>query len=229
MTEWIQRHSRNARVCHWVNAVSFFVLFVSGFAILLDYPELYWGRTGYKGLEPAFRFADWGITMEGSRIWGRNQHFLFSWIFALNGIAYLAWSLLRGDFFRKLLPSREQLRLSHVLADLRDHLRLRVPRGDAARRYNLLQKLSYLTVILIFSPLMVLTGLAQSPGFTTVFPDLLHFFGGKQSARTIHTVCSVVMLLFVLVHVFQVFLAGAVNEIRSMITGRFAIRTESTE
>lgn len=226
MTEWIQRHSRNARVCHWINAACFVMLFISGFAILLDYPELYWGKDGYKG-EPAFKLAEWGITMEGARIWGRNYHFLFSWIFAINGIAYLVWNLARGDFFRKLLPRREQLKRAHIRADLREHLRFRVPRGEAARQYNLLQKVSYLTVLLVLSPLMVLTGLAQAPGFTTVVPDLLILFGGKQSARSIHVICTMLLLLFVFVHVFQVFLAGAVNEIRAMITGKFAIKGDS--
>lgn len=226
MTEWIARHSRNARICHWINAVAVVMLAVSGFAILLDYPELYWGKVGYKGHEPAFRLADVGITMEGSRIWGRNQHFLFSWIFAINGIVYLAWNLSRGEFRRKLLPRREQLARGHILADLKDHLRLRRARGEAAKSYNLLQKVSYLTILVVLSPLMVLTGLAQSPAFTTAVPDLLHFFGGKQSARTIHTVCTVLFMLFLVVHIFQVFVAGALNEIRAMITGKFAVEAE---
>jgi thiosulfate reductase cytochrome b subunit len=224
--EVLQRHSRNVRICHWINVVAAGTLMVSGMAILLDYPELYWGNQGYKGYEPAFRLADWGITMEGSRQWGRNTHFLFSWIFAINGLVYVIWNLLRGGMLRRLLPSREQRSWRHIAAELRNHLRFRAPRGEAARHYNVLQKLSYLFVIFVLAPTIVLTGLAQAPGFTAAVPELLTLFGGKQSARSIHFICTVLLFGFVLVHVTQVFVAGVVNEIRSMITGRYVLPEE---
>jgi thiosulfate reductase cytochrome b subunit len=70
---------------------------------------------------------------------------------------------------------------------------------------------------------MVLTGLAMSPGMDAIFPWLIDVFGGRQSARTIHFVAACLIVLFVLVHVVMVILAGPKNELRSMITGRYAI------
>lgn len=86
----IYRHNYCVRICHWINALAVIYLAVSGMAILLDYPELYWGIDGYVG-EPAFRLSEIGITMEGSRLWGRNMHFMFAWVFAINGLVYLIW------------------------------------------------------------------------------------------------------------------------------------------
>ena len=73
---------------------------------------------------------------------------------------------------------------------------------------------------------MALTGLAQSPGFTAAMPWLLDLFGGRQSARTLHSIGTVIFVLFVSVHVLEVLAAGAVNRIRSMITGKFASPAE---
>lgn len=216
------RHNYCVRICHWINVLAVGYLAVSGMAILLDYPELYWGVDGYVG-EPAFRLADLGITMEGDRLWGRNMHFLFTWIFAINGLVYLIWNLARRGLLRRLLPSREQLRWSHLREDIRDHARLRHPRGEAARHYNVLQKIAYLTVIFIVCPMIVVTGLAQSPGLTAPFPELISVFGGRQTARSLHFIFGAVLILFLLVHVFQVLVSGPLNQIRSMITGRFVL------
>jgi thiosulfate reductase cytochrome b subunit len=107
-----------------------------------------------------------------------------------------------------------------------DHALLRHPTGEAARRYNVLQKLTYLAVIVILLPLMVLTGLTMSPGVDAAVPWLVSIFGGRQSARAIHFITANLIVLFVIVHVVEVFLAGAWNEIRSMITGRYVLPAE---
>ena len=75
---------------------------------------------------------------------------------------------------------------ANLLREIWDHIRLRRPRGDAARRYNVLQKLAYIAVIFVLLPLMVLTGLTMSPAVTAAVPVLFDMFGGRQSARTIH-------------------------------------------
>jgi thiosulfate reductase cytochrome b subunit len=103
------------------------------------------------------------------------------------------------------------------------HLRLKRAHGQAARSYNLLQKLSYLFVICVLLPAIVLSGLTMSNAMTTAFPDLFVLFGGRQSARSIHFFSAMLLALFILVHVFQVFVAGFFNLMRSMITGRFAV------
>jgi thiosulfate reductase cytochrome b subunit len=106
------------------------------------------------------------------------------------------------------------------------HARLRFPKGEEARRYNVLQKLAYLAVALVLLPLMVATGLTMSPGIDAAWPWLLDLFGGRQSARSIHFICASLIVLFVIVHLVMVVASGLFNNLRSMITGRYAIETE---
>ncbi len=158
---------------------------------------------------------------------GRNWHFFFAWLFVVNGLTYLIAGLLSGHFRRDLAPTGEQIRPRNILQSIWDHIRLRHPTGEEAKRYNVLQKLTYLIVVFILLPLMVGTGLTMSPGFDSIAPWLLTLFGGRQSARTIHFISANLIVLFVLVHVVEVFLAGVVNEMRSMITGRYAVSAEA--
>ena len=169
-------------------------------------------------------FPRW-VTLPGWRdlAMGRRWHFFFAWLFVANLLVYLVATIAGGHFWRDLLPGRGQLRPRALLADLANHLRLKFPRGEAARHYNPLQKLTYLGVVFVLLPLIILTGLAMSPGFDAIVPWLVDLFGGRQSARTIHFIAAGLMVLFVFVHVAMVLLAGPVNELRAMITGRFAI------
>jgi thiosulfate reductase cytochrome b subunit len=172
-------------------------------------------------------FPRW-VTLPGWRdlAMGRRWHFFFAWAFVANLLLYLVAGLASGHFWRDLLPDREQLRPRSLLKDALDHLRLKFPRGEAARHYNPLQKLTYLSVIGVLLPLMVLTGLTMSPGMDAILPWLVDLFGGRQSARMIHFIAASLIVLFVFVHVAMVVLAGPLNELRSMITGRFAIFVE---
>jgi len=154
---------------------------------------------------------------------GRVWHFFFVWIFVVNGLVYLGYTLITRHFWRDLLPTREQLR--HVGASVLDHLRLRFPRGEEATRYNVLQKLTYLAVILVLLPLVVLTGLSMSPGIDAAIPWLPQLFGGRQSARTLHFVAAWVIVLFTVVHVLALILSSPWNGLRSMVTGRFVVKT----
>lgn len=155
---------------------------------------------------------------------GRRWHFFFAWLFVINGLVYLTHSLLSGHFRRDLAPKRRELGPRYLWRDIIDHARLRFPQGERARRYNALQKLTYIVVIAGLLPLMVLTGLTMSPGLDAAFPVLLDIFGGRQSARTIHFISASLLVLFVIVHVAMVVLSGPWNTMRSMITGRYAIR-----
>jgi len=155
---------------------------------------------------------------------GRRWHFFMAWIFAANGLIYLISNAINGHFKRDLAPTGEQLKPRNIWRDIVDHARFKHPVGEEAKRYNVLQKLAYLGVILLLV-LMVLTGLTMSPGFDAFAPGLLWLFGGRQSARTIHWICANLIVLFVLVHVIEVFIAGVFNEIGSMITGRYRIKT----
>jgi thiosulfate reductase cytochrome b subunit len=158
----------------------------------------------------------------------RDWHFLLAWLFVLNGAIYLGFGLVSGHVRRNLLPNADQLRARHVLREIWNHLRLRYPRGEADRRYNVLQKFAYLLVVFVLLPVMVLSGLTMSPAVTAAAPVLFDLFGGRQSARTIHFITANLLVLFVLVHVLQVFVSGAFNRMRAMITGRYVIRPERT-
>jgi thiosulfate reductase cytochrome b subunit len=165
----------------------------------------------------------WWATLPGHRdlSMGRRWHFFFAWLFLFNGLAYLLWSLGSGHLRRDLTPSGQELK--HIGASIREHARLRFPKGEEAKRYNVLQKLAYLSVALILLPLMLLTGLAMSPGMDAAFPFLIDIFGGRQSARTIHFIAATGIVLFFIIHIVMVLLSGVWNNLRSMITGRYAI------
>lgn len=150
----------------------------------------------------------------------RHWHFLFAWLLAINGLAYLGYSLWVRHIQKDIWPTGGDIRA--IPRSVLDHIKLKHPTGDAARRYNVLQKLAYLGVILLIT-LMVLTGLTMSPGFDAFFPWLLDLFGGRQSARSIHFISASLIVLFVIVHLVEVVLAGPINEVRSMLGGRYRI------
>ncbi len=156
----------------------------------------------------------------------RRWHLSFAWVFAVGVVAYLLWSLVNGHLRRDLAPARGELRPGHVWRDIRHHATLNFPKGVEALSYNILQKASYLGVVLVLIPAMVLTGLAMSPSMDASWPWLLDLFGGRQSARSIHFIAAGLLILFVVVHLLMVVLAGPVNEVRSMITGRFRLPRE---
>lgn len=154
---------------------------------------------------------------------GRLWHFFFAWIFALGWIAFLVTSLWNRHVQRDLAPKKSELSPRHIWHDIKQHARLRFPTGAAALKYNILQKASYIGVIFVLIPLMILTGLTMSPTMDAAWPWLLDIFGGRQSARSIHFICAMLLMLFILVHLVMVVLAGPLNEVRSMITGRFRL------
>ena len=156
---------------------------------------------------------------------GRNWHFFMAWLFVINGLIYLISSALNGHFKRDLAPTRDQLKPSHIWRSIIDHIKLKHPVGEEAKSYNVLQKFAYLSVVVVLLPGMVLTGLTMSPGFDAFCPFLLTLFGGRPSARTLHFIFANLIVLFVIVHVVEVFIAGVFNEIGSMITGRYTIKT----
>jgi thiosulfate reductase cytochrome b subunit len=257
----VLRHSLTVRVCHWINAVCFLVLLMSGLQIFNAHPALNWGQatnfdhpifsldakeaengeatgvttlfgrsfdtTGFLG---ASRGPDGEMEERGFPSWatlpaeqdlamGRRWHFFFAWILVLNGLVYVA-NLIGRRHIRDLLPSRADL--SSIPRAIVDHARLRFPKGEEALRYNVLQKLAYLSVVIAF-PILILAGLTMSPAIDSAFPWLLSLFGGRQSARTVHFLLATYLFGFVIVHLAMVLLSGVVNNMRSMITGRYRI------
>ncbi len=153
----------------------------------------------------------------------RHWHFFFAWLLVTNGLVYLIWSLSIRHIQRDIVPTVADLK--SIPKSVADHVRLKHPTGEAAKRYNVLQRLAYLGLILMVL-LVVYTGLAMSPGFNGLAPWMLDLVGGRQSARSIHFVCMSLITLFILVHVVEVFIAGPINEIGSMITGKYAVAPE---
>jgi thiosulfate reductase cytochrome b subunit len=153
---------------------------------------------------------------------GRRWHLFFAWLFVINGFCYLTYALISRHLQRDLWPTRADWR--GIGRSILDHLRLRHPHGEAELRYNILQKLAYLTVIVVFGGGIVLMGLALSPRMDTVLKWLLDAVGGRQSARTIHFLIALGFVLFVLIHLFEVLISGPLNQLRGMITGRYRLR-----
>ena len=156
---------------------------------------------------------------------GRRWHLLFAWLLVANGLVYLASGAVSRHLARDLWPRWTDLK--GIGRSVVDHIKLKHPKGEEAKRYNVLQRLAYLGVILLIAA-MLLTGLTMSPGFDAMAPWLLDLFGGRQSARTIHFIAASLIVLFVFVHVIEVILAGPINELRSMITGRCAVPPEDS-
>ncbi|GGG05661.1 hypothetical protein GCM10010924_37800 [Rhizobium wenxiniae] len=154
---------------------------------------------------------------------GRRWHFFFAWLFVINGLIYMAYGVIARHFLRDLLPAQAELTPGNLRHEIVDHARLRFPKGEKARHYNALQKLTYLFVIFLLLPVMIATGLTMSPGFDAFAPWLIDLFGGRQSARTLHFITASALVAFVVVHVAMVLVSGLFNNMRSMITGRYAI------
>lgn len=152
---------------------------------------------------------------------GRRWHLFFAWVFVINGVAYVAYSAVSRHLSRDLVPTSRDWH--SIGRSIKDHLLLRHPRGEAARHYNVLQKLTYLIVIFGLLPLAILMGWAMSPWLDSVIPGWVDIFGGRQSARTLHFVAACALVAFVLIHVFEMIISGFWNNLRSMITGNYRI------
>jgi thiosulfate reductase cytochrome b subunit len=263
----IYRHSLLVRVTHWINALCFALLLMSGLQIFNAHPALYWGAQSsfdkpllalgarqesddsIKGVTTILgkSFATTGVlgasrdesgqlTERGFPSWitipsyqdlatGRRWHFFFAWLLVLNGAVYVA-NLFARRHLRDFVPSARELR--EIPASVWEHVRLRFPTGDKALHYNVLQKLAYLSVIIVL-PILILAGLTMSPAIDAAFPWLLSLFGGRQSARTIHFIAAFYLVGFVVIHIVMVLISGVLNNMISMITGRYAIGEDRRE
>lgn len=180
-----------------------------------------------EGVEKTWAFPGWAtIPTSYSLADGRRWHLFFAWVMAIGLTLYMLWTAIGGHLKKDLHVRRTEWSPRHIWHDIKDHARLRFPRGEAAARYGILQKLSYIGVIFILLPLMIATGLTMSPGLNASAPWLLDLFGGRQSARSIHFIAAWALVAFFLVHILMVLLAGPINEVRSMVTGWFRLLPE---
>ena len=186
------------------------------------------GLSQVDGRPTARAFPSWA-TIPGPQ-WlamARHWHLFFAWVFVINGVAYVLYTIFSRHLARDLLPTRFELR--NIGRSILDHLKLKHPTGDAALRYNVLQSLTYLIVIFGLLPLVVICGMALSPRLNAVFTGWVDLLGGRQSARSLHFLAALGLVLFVVVHVAEVVIAGVWNEMRSMITGWYRVPEENKE
>lgn len=171
------------------------------------------GRPNYVG------FPSWA-TIPSSRdlATGRVVHFFFAWIFVAVLAVWLVASLFNSHLWRDIILKPRDIR--DLPKDIWNHLRFRF---EHRRRYSPLQKVAYFVVLVILFPLIILTGLTMSPGMDAAWPWLVDIFGGRQTARTIHFAVMLALVLFFIIHIAMVLLAGPFNELRSMITGWYRL------
>ena len=178
-----------------------------------------------EGRVQTWAFPGWAtIPSYYSLAEGRRWHFLFAWIFSVGLTLYMIASLLNRHFQKDLHIRRAEWRPAHIWRDIKNHARLRFQeRGlhqpDNGNPYNILQKFSYIGVIFILLPLMIFTGLAMSPAMDANWPWLTDVFGGRQSARSIHFVGMFFLVLFFIVHMIALLLAGPFKQTWAMIAG----------
>jgi len=212
------RFSALVRITHWLTTLSFIGLLISGFAILLAHPRLYWGETG--GLGGPYVLAFPLPTMKGGPSgWGRSLHFLSSWVCILAGLAYVMSGIFSRRFRKELVPSRADLSVAAMSRVVMNHLRRKQPANEEFLTYNVLQRLAYLGVIFVCFPLLIWTAFAMSPGLVSIFPGLVTSLGGQETARTIHFFVASFVVLFVALHILLVAVSGFKPRISAMITG----------
>ena len=168
-------------------------------------------------------FPNWAkFPSEQDLATGRNWHLLGAWILIVNGLVFWLVSLWRRHIQRDLLPTAGEIAPANLWHDVKDHARLRFPSGVDSNRYHVLQKLAYLSAVAVLLPGMIVTGLCLSPGADAVAPWIVDLVGGRASARVWHFAFMWGLMGFILVHVAAVLLAGVGNQLRAMVTGRWA-------
>jgi thiosulfate reductase cytochrome b subunit len=195
-----------------------------GVTTILGHPFDTTGVFGYSN-GSGRAFPTWATIPSGKWLaMGRQWHLFFAWLFVINGLIFTAYAFASRHITRDLIPTGKDWR--GIGKSVKNHLILRHPADEEARRYNVLQKLAYACILFIVAPLAMFTGLAMSPTIDTAFPWLLTVFGGRQAARTIHFIACFSFVGFIVIHIVQVMFTGFLNNIRSMVTGWFSIKHE---
>ena len=207
------RHHWVVRVTHWVNVVALTIMVGSGLEIFNAYPAF--ARRGESfccfpdGRHPAPDLLTFGGWLAGARNW----HFAMMWVLVLNGLAYLGFIYLHGEW-RDLVPRRGFLRDSAEMARFYLGLRRDHPRQG---KHNALQRTAYFALPIV-GAVTVLSGLAiWKP---VQLAPLTAVFGGYVWARYWHFVSMIAVVALAVGHVFMV-LAVDPYSLRSMITGRY--------
>ena len=245
-TKVVIGHRLWVKLTHWIGTISFLLLLYTGVTILKAHPRLYWGDAG-NDLTPAlfelpisknYKHGGWenktafyetkDSPVSASRTfdiynqngWGRSLHFLSAWVLVFTGIIYLLFAIFSGHIKRHLWLKSNEFSLRLFLKDMADHLRLKIVQVTGGPQYGPLQKTTYLLVLFLLIPLIILTGLTMSPAVTAAYPFLLKIFFGAQSARTIHFFAAALLTLFLLVHIIMIIRTGFKKQMISMTIGK---------
>jgi thiosulfate reductase cytochrome b subunit len=230
-----QRHTALVRITHWITVIAFLTLLVTGCEIIISHPRFYWGETGNSGATPLFKIpvpasratvpSGYNYTWPDQNGRSRYLHFEAAWVLVITGFIYVIASLLNHHFRRNLLPAPADRKWKVFREVFAKYLR-RAPPEAESHAYNVVQRTAYLSVIFIFFPLVIWTGLALSPAFDSAVPAAVNLLGGRQSARTLHFFLSGFLVFFLIVHVAMISLAGFWRHMRAMITGRLVVPSE---
>ena len=220
-------HPRFVRVSHWLTTIATIALVISGIELVISHPRFYWGEVGNANTPalislpiPASRATvptGYDFVLPDQNGWSRSLHFQSAWLMLFAGALYLLRGIAGGHIARRLVPAAPDRGWRALRASIAAH---RQPGGGAPQApgaYNVLQRITYLTVVFGLIPLVVWTGLAMAPAFTAVFPWSVTMLGGHQSARTLHFVTMIALVLFTIVHVVMVAQAGFRRQVRAML------------
>jgi thiosulfate reductase cytochrome b subunit len=252
-----KKHSLAVRWFHWINFPVLFLMIWSGMLIYWAndvfhvklfghdffhfFPDSWWSPHAPKWV-PNFIATttpdDNGVpqrylwSLDSRLAEGMGWHFLFAWLFTINGALYVSYLAFSGEW-RKIVPHPRALleSVQVVLVDL--HLsRKKLP----VRKYNAAQQIAY-TGVIVMGALMVLTGISiykpseqswLTHAFGALFPAGYYHSGGYSVARFIHFWTTMAFLAFFVVHVGQVVKTGW-NNFRGIITGYELVTPEEKE
>ena len=227
------------RITHYLNIFLIFLLARSGIQILLDFPRYYFNDHCTPGTEwikftrqkvptdrvwtstdEALPVSPW-ISLPGGRHnlgVGRHWHFFTVILWVTNGVIYVALLFITGNW-RRLIPTSWEV-FPAAWKTFLTYISFHVPPLREFHPYDPLQQLTYAAIVFILPPLIVVTGLAMSPAIAGHFPWYPRLFRGRQTARSLHFIFLVALLLFIVVHVALVILVHAGNNFSNMVFGR---------
>ena len=218
------------RVTHWLTVIAFFALLITGAEIVISHPRFYWGETGNSGTTPLFKIpipssrdtvpTGYNYVMPDQNGWSRYLHFEAAWVLVLTGLVYIVAGLSPPTSKSNLIPPPADRRWRAFRDVFAKNLRRAPPDEAESHSYNVVQRITYLSVIFVLFPLVIWTGLAFSPAFDSAVPAAVNLLGGRQSARTLHFFVSLLLVGFLGVHIAMIVLAGFWSRMRAMITGR---------
>jgi len=223
------RHSALVRVTHWLTVIAFLALLLTGAELIISHPRFYWGETGNVNMHPLFTIpiassrdtvpTGYNYVMPDQNGWSRYLHFQAAWLLFFTALVYGIVSFWNGHFRKDLIPAPAKRNLRAIGSVFARYLRRAPADPNDSRAYNVVQQIAYLSVIFILFPLIIWTGLAMSPSFTSAVPIAVLALGGRQSARTIHFFDTIALVLFLIVHVAMVTLSGFRSRMRAMTIG----------